>query len=121
MADSDLIYTLICEEPLIDERVVAALGLADRVVFLATDWASSLDDGETLDISDRDLSPKRANAMYSRYYDRVRSLGWPVLTLPEGATVSTRDHQWGPGPFHYTQSAYAHLAEGIRSAADASG
>ncbi|WP_277454732.1 DUF6270 domain-containing protein [Janibacter sp. DB-40] len=96
---------------------VAALGLEERVIVLGTDWASSLDDGDPLGTSDWDLPPERANEQYRRYYERVRSLGWPVLTLPAELTTSTREHKWGPSPFHYTEAAYAHLAAGIRPVA----
>ncbi|KRE35508.1 hypothetical protein ASG73_16365 [Janibacter sp. Soil728] len=94
---------------------IAELGLSDRVILLETEWASTMDDGESLDIPDWDLPPHRANVKYRRYYDRVRALGWPVVSLPAELTASTRDHKWGASPFHYTAAAYAHLAAGLRS------
>lgn len=92
------------------------LGLTDRVVVLETDWADALDDGESLEAMESGLTPDEANARYRRYYDRVRRLGWQVVTLPAELTASTREHQWGASPFHYTAGAYAHLAAGIRAA-----
>lgn len=91
----------------------ASAGIGDRVAFLQTPWASTLDDGSPLEVPEWMLPPAEANRIYQPYFDHLVERGETVLALPSELAVSTEHHRWGPSPFHYGDEAYRWLASEI--------
>lgn len=97
-------------------RFVGALREAEllpRTLVLHAPWASAYDTGEDLDIPDWMMRPEAANAAYGRYVSLLRDCGLRVAELPSELAKSSRDHQWGPSPFHYQAAAYEYFAQAI--------
>ncbi|KGN35686.1 hypothetical protein N803_06345 [Knoellia subterranea KCTC 19937] len=91
------------------------LNLFDRTVVLRTPWADQLDDGGAVPVPDWMTPPVEANTIYARYFDVLSRLGFTIVELPEDLALSSRDHKWGPSPFHYTDDAYRYLATAIQT------
>lgn len=89
-------------------------GGAGRPVLLHTQWTRLLDTGEDLDLPGWMPDPDEVNHHLQRYVRHYASLGVHVITLPRALTRSTRDHRWGPSPFHYTDEAHAWLAQQVK-------
>lgn len=101
-------------------RFVGALRAAellDRTLVLHAPWATRYDTGSQLEIPSWMTDPTDANAQYTRYIDVLKQCGLRVAELPADLARTSEDHQWGPSPFHYQQSAYEFFAEAITSLA----
>ncbi|MET4077422.1 DUF6270 domain-containing protein [Janibacter sp. UYMM211] len=92
---------------------IGRLGLTDRTVVLVTPWATHDDTGARLEIPAWMMPPDEANHQYRRYHERLSRL-FETVELPADLAVSSLHHRWGTSPFHYTDAAYAFLAERIR-------
>lgn len=92
--------------------VLDAVGLRSRTFVLQPQWASLDDLGETIDL-DGGLTSDEWAAAFSPYVEMIRAAGIPVISIPESAVRTRRDHIWGPAPFHYVDEAYAAWAREI--------
>ncbi|MGP9747042.1 DUF6270 domain-containing protein [Brachybacterium sp. AOP29-B2-41] len=102
-------------------RFVGALRAAEllpRTLVLHSPWASEFDTGEQLEIQSWMKDPATANQEYTRYVTFLRDCGLQVAELPPELAKTSRDHQWGPSPFHYQNSAYEYFANAITSVTD---
>lgn len=89
------------------------LGLLDRTLVLAPDWASRCDDGSPTPPS-FGLTPDRANAMFDGYHQAVEeAVGVPVLRFGADEVEAASGHQWGRAPFHYTHKVYEQMVRAI--------
>lgn len=96
------------------ERFANALretGNLRRAVVIRTDWASRFDTGEELDVPAWMTQPNLANERYSRYFDVLEAAGLRIAQLPTSLAQTSRDHRWGPSPFHYRDEAYEYLSD----------
>lgn len=96
-------------------------GLLERTLVLRTPWADRYDDNDALEIPDWMIVPAEADRLYRRYFKFLESKGLCVVELPGRLAKTTRDHQWGPSPFHYTREAYENLVVSIRRFAGSDG
>lgn len=90
--------------------------LLDRTVVIRTDWSSRFETGETLNVPAWMMHPSEANAAYGPYFDELASTGLRICELPSELARTSRNHRWGPSPFHYQDAAYEYFAEHIRTA-----
>jgi hypothetical protein len=90
-----------------------SLELADRVVLLAPDWASSAEDGRGIPPS-YGVTAERHTDLAQRYYDAARD-ALPDLRMVGRAvkTLGSYDHQWGPAPFHYSEATNLAFADDL--------
>jgi hypothetical protein len=94
-------------------RELDDLGLRERTLVLAPDWASERDDGEPTPTS-YGLKAVDANRMYLDYFQAIREIvGVPVLRFTGSEVQGASDHQWGPAPFHYAESVYRKMTESV--------
>lgn len=99
-------------------RFVGALRAAEllpHTLVLHAPWASEFDTGEQLEIQSWMKDPATANQEYTRYVTFLRDCGLQVAELPPELAKTSKDHQWGPSPFHYQNSAYEYFANAITS------
>ncbi len=89
-----------------------ALGLKDRTLVLAADWAERDTSGQTTPWSMGTAAPD-ANVKFARYYDRLEQLGLEVVRFTD--TVADPEHRWGLAPFHYTGDTYAAIRTQIEA------
>lgn len=82
--------------------------LLEKTRLVRINWATSATDGTPTPAS-MGLSAAEANALYTRYYDRLEALGVPTITVPAEITYADPNHQWGFAPFHYTPEVYAYI------------
>lgn len=93
------------------------LGLRARTLVLAPAWATQDDEG-TPTPSSYGLRAAAANPIFSDYHDLVEELvGVPVLRIPADEVRATRQHRWGPAPFHYADPVYLSLVTRIQARA----
>lgn len=88
--------------------VLAAHGLADRVVVNKVFWADQMDDGQPLPDLEQDKH-LAANAllawMYRELEKHVPAERW--LNFSREVLRVNPQHRWGPAPFHYLDAYYA--------------
>lgn len=93
-------------------NIVQELGLQDRFLVLAPDWAekdlNGKDTGRTAGLSAADF-----NGLYERYYQRLETLGFNVLRIHD--TIADPDHKWGSAPFHYEKGLYTQINNAVVS------
>lgn len=95
-------------------NIVQELGLRERFLVLAPDWAEK-------DLKGRPtgqlygLSACEYNNLYARYYQHLEALGFEVLRFQ--STIADRDHKWGKAPFHYERGLYSLMNKKIVSTA----
>lgn len=102
------------------QRFVGSLRAAEllpRALVLHAPWANRFDTGEPLEIPEWMTDPSTANQEYGRYVDVLRDAGLQVVELPPELAKTSKDHQWGPSPFHYQAAAYEFFSEAIASKA----
>lgn len=85
---------------------LGALGLRDRVLVVAIDWATADAEGTTTPWS-MGKSAQQANGLFPRYYERLVQLGFSVLRITDA--VADQEHRWGFAPFHYAPDVYAQV------------
>ncbi|USQ79799.1 DUF6270 domain-containing protein [Ornithinimicrobium faecis] len=88
-------------------------GLAGRLALFHTPWTTVLNTGEPLELPSWMPDPDEMNAKLRRYVRHYASLGVHVITMPKDKARSTREHRWGPSPFHYTDDAHGWLAQQV--------
>jgi hypothetical protein len=92
--------------------LLAGHGLLERTLLIAPPWAERFEDGSSTPPS-FGVDAVAANARMRDYVRAaVDALGVPVLGADADVTAS-KDHHWGPAPFHYADSTYLALAEQI--------
>lgn len=94
-----------------------AAELLPRTLVLNAPWASQFDTGEPLEIPGWMKDPATANREYERYVDVLREAGLQVVELPAELAKTSKDHKWGPSPFHYQDAAYEFFSDAITSKA----
>lgn len=87
----------------------------DRVRVNEVYWTQRLLGGGELPPN---FSPRKIeanNAFLARMYSRMAEdlEVAQFLRYPPGELVADPNHRWGPAPFHYANSAYEHLVEGL--------
>jgi len=85
-------------------------GILERVLIVKVPWASEMEDGSPTPTS-MGMTATEGNKAFERYYEHLQGLGLPSVS-PSLALGDSR-HRWGPAPFHYAQSVYEDLNEGI--------
>lgn len=89
------------------------IGLAERTLVVAPDWALTDQDGHPT-ASSYGLVPATANEWFARYYDVLSGLGVTVMRF--SGTVAATDHQWGPAAFHYDDATSHRIATALHTA-----
>ncbi|MFE4465517.1 DUF6270 domain-containing protein [Oerskovia sp. NPDC056781] len=85
-------------------------GLADRVVLTAPRWATEFTDGTPTPAS-TGMDASRYEALATRYYEQVaRELPSTRFIGRSAPTTSSRDHRWGPSPFHFSDETNYRMA-----------
>lgn len=93
------------------------LGLQDRTILLAPDWAHHDTRGGKTP-SSFGLAAKRANRLFADYYAAAAKVtGVHVVRLSSDIQAAPH-HVWGPAPFHYTEQVYAKLCGAIQQHAE---
>jgi hypothetical protein len=87
-------------------------GLMEKTVVLDVPWAESSVDGTPVPGS-MGVSAEEANRLYARYYERLRELGFDMLSVGEPVR-SDPHHKWGHAPFHYAPDVYGRIIEGLQ-------
>jgi hypothetical protein len=94
-------------------RMLIRFGLADRLVLLAPPWASYLNDGSPSPPSFGTHAIEHS-FFAERYYTLARSAFPNLHALGRDIeTRTSRDHQWGPAPFHYDDATSNALARAL--------
>jgi hypothetical protein len=80
-------------------------------VLLAPPWAEEFEDGSPTPTS-FGIGPVEHDFLARRYYDAARRALPTVNTIgSEIRTTATAHHQWGPAPFHFSQTTSQELAD----------
>ena len=97
------------------DRFVALLdehALTRRTVVIEAPFASDTAEGDALPPF-AGISAEAWNAAYTRYYTAVRDVGLTTVRIPDELATSTREHRWGPAPYHYVEGAYRAVLDAI--------
>lgn len=90
-------------------------GLSGSLYLNATPWAVVDESG--LDHEGQAGVAEAFNRAAERYLTLAEHRGVHVVRLPAEAAISrSNGHQWGPAPFHYTDTTYRRMLEGLTSA-----
>jgi|GEM_PF-2268197 len=91
------------------------LGVADRVVLLAPDFAERDTAGEPFEAR---VAAGDLRRSFARYLDHlVEGHGIPCVTATADEVATSLSHQWGPAPFHYDRPTCRMLARRLARAA----
>lgn len=83
-----------------------------RVIVNHTPWAEKFDTGEF--VSDSEVATPVFNVMLKEMTTHLESLGFPIAKLSDDEVRATRQHKWGPAPFHYSDETYRIMVKRIR-------
>ncbi|MFR0636713.1 DUF6270 domain-containing protein [Arthrobacter sp. LS16] len=88
--------------------------ILERTLVVYTPWAEEAESGENVP-----LFRGIRTSLMSRYIIRcagfLEGLGLKVVYMPESLSLTTKHHQWGIAPYHYTDSAYRWIADAIEN------
>lgn len=93
--------------------------LLDKLVVLDHRWASETIQGDIFPLPGSQMLPTVINSRFRRYYTHVGSCTeFATITVPDIFCIGTRDHKWGPAPFHFHDSFYKYVVSAVKDIAN---
>ncbi|MBM6621149.1 hypothetical protein JTF08_05985 [Micrococcaceae bacterium RIT802] len=84
-------------------------------IFLAPAWAETFEDGSKVPPY-RGQEISQINDDLNRYFNVASEAGYAVVRPHPNRSVASLNHQWGRAPYHFANSTYETLREGIYTA-----
>lgn len=95
--------------------LLTELDLIDKLVILRHQWALETIQGDVFPMEGSKMLPAVINARFDRYYSYAMSRRpESMLVVPRNLCVATREHKWGPAPFHYHSAFYRYVVAAIQ-------
>lgn len=89
--------------------------LLERTILIAAPWAEKTRAGEPTPES-FGIGAARANELFARYHEFLRSLGVQMVTPPAETVIADPAHVWGVAPFHFVPEFYAAILHEVEKA-----
>lgn len=89
-----------------------AVGKRTALVVNAVPWADHYENGDPTSQLDRPSS-KRFNSKAERYYEYLARSGVSIARPDSSKVIASTTHQWGPEPYHFTESTYRACLDSI--------
>lgn len=95
-------------------RLLSELEIRDKSYFIVNYWAATSLEGDTFPFGTSRVSPSLMNPIYAKYFTILEEFfSHRLIYVPKSLCITTRNHQWGIAPFHYSDAFYRYIREAI--------